>query len=299
MTTGVRRRQRRGPAAAWVGELRALWTVPVWAVAVAAVLVVLGSVGRLWAAGASYGVIDPSVEALTSLPSALRAAAWQFATLVGLLLTAVVVATGLGQTLEGGTWGALRLFENRVGVLWARKAGAALASALAALVTTGVLLWLTASVLSRVRPARPRTVPRMFAGDVPAAPDLPVETASWGQALAAIAGALLVQCLFVALSGLAAALLRSVIGTLALGVGPLVVTAPLVLLPVAPFLPHRWIADLLALPSEAQYQLYFWNQAPPDPSPLTGASALVAAALLAGAAAWAALRSERSLRPVD
>ncbi|WP_432125295.1 hypothetical protein [Streptomyces sp. bgisy082] len=302
MTTGTRRRPRRGPAAAWVGELRALWTVPVWGAVAVAALVVLACVGRLWTAGASYGVIDPSVAALTSLPSALRAAAWQFATLVGLLVTAVVVATGLGQTLEGGTWGALRLFENRVGVLWARKAGAALALALAALIATGVLLWLTTSALSRVWPVRPRAVPPGFAGDAPttvAAPDALVESASWGQASAAIASAVLVQFLFVALTGLAAALLRSVIGTLALGVGPLLVTAPLVLLPAAPFLPHRWIADLLSLPSEAQYQLYFWNQAPPDPSPLVGGCAIAGAAVLTAAAAWAALRSERALRPVD
>ncbi|MGW6407270.1 hypothetical protein ACWF95_08885 [Streptomyces vinaceus] len=113
------------------------------------------------------------------------------------------------------------------------------------------------------------------------------------------AAVLLVQLLFISLAALAAALLRSVIGTLALGIGPLLVTAPLVLLPAAPFLPHRWIADLLNLPPEAQYQLYLWNQAPPDPAPLSGCIALAAAAALAGAAAWAALRSERALRPVD
>ncbi|MGW1772114.1 hypothetical protein [Streptomyces sp. NPDC002104] len=264
-------------------------------------LLVLVPVWRLWLVGSSYGVIDPSVAALTSLPSALRAAAWQFSTLVGLLLTALVIATGLGQTLEGGTWSALRLFESRVRVLWARKAGSVLALSLASLIATGVLLWLTTSALSHLSPVRPRVRPPGFA-DATAAmvvPTPPVETASWGEALAAVAAAVLVQFLFVALSGLAAALLRSVIGTLALGVGPMLVTAPLVLLPAAPFLPHRWIADLLKLPSEAQYQLYFWNQAPPDPSPVAGGLALAAAAVLAAVAAWAALRSERSLRPVD
>ncbi|MFJ6486014.1 hypothetical protein ACIQK6_38715 [Streptomyces sp. NPDC091682] len=297
---GTRRRPARAAGAAWAGELRALWTAPVWGATAVATAVASGLVVRLWTAGASYGVLDPSVSALTSLPSALRVAAWQSGTLLGLLLTAVVVATGLGQTLEGGTWSALRLFENRVGVLWARKAGAALALSLAVQIVTGVLLWLATSALARLWPVRPRTIPPGFGGGTAApVPPLPVESAAWGQAAGAIASAVLIQFLFVCLAGLGAALLRSVIGTLALGVGPLLVTAPLVLLPAAPFLPHRWIADLLNLPSEAQYQLYFWNQAPTDPSPLTGGLALAGVAALAAVAAWAALRSERALRPVD
>ncbi|MCY0946644.1 MULTISPECIES: hypothetical protein [Streptomyces] len=302
---GTRRRPARGEWTAWAGELRALWTAPVWGATAAVVLLALALAVRLWMSGASYGVLDPSVSALTSLPSALRAAAWQFATLLGLVLTGVVVATGLGQTLEGGTWSALRLFENRVGVLWARKAGAALALSLAGQIVTGVLLWLATSALARLWPVRPRAVAPGFAGGAAPTPPplpvdpLPVESATWGQAAGAIAAALLVQLLFVSLAALAAALLRSVIGTLALGIGPLLVTAPLVLLPAAPFLPHRWIADLLNLPPEAQYQLYLWNQAPPDPAPLTGGLALAAAAAVAATAAWAGLRSERSLRPVD
>lgn len=297
---GTRRRPARWEGTAWAGELRALWTAPLWGATAAVMLLALTLVGRLWMAGASYGVLDPSVSALTSLPSALRAAAWQFATLLGLVLTGMVVATGLGQTLEGGTWSALRLFENRVGVLWARKAGAVLALSLASQIVTGVLLWLSTSTYARLWPVRPRAVPTGFAGGAVHASDpLPVESATWGQAAGAIAAALLVQLLFISLAALAAALLRSVIGTLALGIGPLLVTAPLVLLPAAPFLPHRWIADLLNLPPEAQYQLYLWNQAPPDPAPLTGCLALAGAAALAGVAAWAALRSERALRPVD
>ncbi|MGZ9932284.1 hypothetical protein ACXNSR_20710 [Streptomyces sp. NC-S4] len=302
---GTRRRPARGEGAAWLGELRALWTAPVWGATAAVMVLALALVGRLWMAGAPYGALDPSVSALTSLPSALRAAAWQFATLLGLVLTGVVVATGLGQTLEGGTWSALRLFENRVGVLWARKAGAALALSLAGQIVTGVLLWLSTSAYARLWPVRPRAVPRAvppgFADGaaVHPSPPLPVESATWGQAAGAIAAALLVQLLFVSLAALAAALLRSVIGTLALGIGPLLVTAPLVLLPAAPFLPHRWISDLLDLPAEAQYQLYLWNQAPSDPAPLTGGLALAGAAALAAVAAWAALRSERALRPVD
>ncbi|MEU8431907.1 hypothetical protein AB0F18_03175 [Streptomyces sp. NPDC029216] len=297
---GNRRRPTRGEGTACAGELRALWTAPVWGATAVVMLLALALVGRLWMAGAPYGVLDPSVSALTSLPSALRAAAWQFATLLGLVLTAVVVATGLGQTLEGGTWSALRLFENRVGVLWARKVGAALALSLASQIVTGVLLWLSTSAYARLWPVRPRAVPSGFAGGVVhTSPPLPVESATWGQAAGAIAAALLVQLLFISLAALAAALLRSVIGTLALGIGPLLVTAPLVLLPAAPFLPHRWIADLLNLPGEAQYQLYLWNQAPSDPAPLTGGLALAGVAALAAVAAWAALRSERALRPVD
>ncbi|WP_371677206.1 hypothetical protein [Streptomyces sp. NBC_01276] len=297
---GTRRRPARGEGTAWAGELRTLWTAPVWGATAAAMVVVLALAARLWIAGASYGVVDPSVSALTSLPAALRAAAWQFATLLGLVLTGVVVATSLGQTLEGGTWSALRLFENRVGVLWARKVGAALALSLAAQIVTGVLLWLATSALARLWPVRPRVVAPGFAAvPVHAPPPVPVESATWGQAVGAIAGALLVQLLFVSLAGCAAALMRSVIGTIALGVGPLLVTAPLVLLPTAPFLPHRWIADLLNLPAEAQYQLYLWNQAPPDPARLTGGLALAGGAALAAVAAWAALRSERALRPVD
>ncbi|MFF3429997.1 hypothetical protein [Streptomyces sp. NPDC002602] len=297
---GTRRRPTRGEGTAWAGELRALWTAPVSGATAAVMLLTLALVGRLWMAGAPYGALDPSVSALTSLPSALRAAAWQFATLLGLVLTGVVVATGLGQTLEGGTWSALRLFENRVAVLWARKVGAALTLSLASQIVTGVLLWLSTSAYARLWPVRPRAVAPGFADKaVHTAPPLPVESATWGQAAGAIAAALLVQLLFISLAALAAALLRSVIGTLALGIGPLLVTAPLVLLPAAPFLPHRWIADLLNLPAEAQYQLYLWNQAPSDPAPLTGGLALAGVAALAAVAAWAALRSERALRPVD
>ncbi|MFD7631420.1 hypothetical protein ACFV7Q_36340 [Streptomyces sp. NPDC059851] len=301
MMAGSRRRPTRREGAAWAGELRALWTAPVWGATAAVMVVALALVGRSWMAGASYGVIDPSVAALTSLPSALRAAAWQFATLLGLVLTAVAVATGLGQTLEGGTWSALRLYENRVGILWARKIGALLALSLAAQIVTGVVLWAGASAFAWLWPVRPRAVPPGLGGGgaVHAPPPLPVETATWGQAVGAIVGALLVQFLFISLAGVAAALLRSVIGTIALGVGPLLVTAPLVMLPAAPFLPHRWIADVLNLPSEAQYQLYFWNQAPPDPAPLIGGLGLAGLAAAAAVAAWAGLRSERALRPVD
>ncbi|MBZ9598051.1 hypothetical protein [Streptomyces yangpuensis] len=297
---GTRRRPTRAEGAAWAGELRALWTAPVWGATAMATVVTLALVVRLWMAGASYGVLDPSVSALTSLPAALRAAAWQSGTLLGLLLTAVVIATGLGQSLEGGTWGALRLFENRVGVLWARRIGAVLTLSLAGQVVTGVLLWLTTSALARLSPVRPRTIPSGFGGGtIEIVPPLPAESATWSQAMGTIAGALLVQLLFISLAGLGAALLRSVIGTLAVGAGPLLVTAPLVMLPVAPFLPHRWIADLLNLPPEAQYELYVWNQVPPDPSPLAGGLALAGLAVLAAVAAWAALRSERALRPVD
>ncbi|MFD9573300.1 hypothetical protein ACFWBI_26070 [Streptomyces sp. NPDC059982] len=297
---GTRRRPARGEGTAWAGELRSLWTAPVWGATATVVVVALALVARLWIAGASYGAVDPSVAALTSLPAALRAAAWQFATLLGLAFTGVVVATSLGQTLEGGTWSALRLFENRVGVLWARKAGAVLVLSLAAQIATGVLLWLATSALARLWRVRPRVAaPGFDGGAVHAPPPVALESATWGQAAGAIAGALLAQLLFIALAGCAAALLRSVIGTLALGVGPLLVTAPLVLLPAAPFLPHRWIADLLNLPAEAQYQLYLWNQAPPDPARLTGGLALVGGAALAAVAAWAGLRSERALRPVD
>ncbi|MER6255100.1 hypothetical protein ABT224_27490 [Streptomyces sp. NPDC001584] len=92
---------------------------------------------------------------------------------------------------------------------------------------------------------------------------------------------------------------RNSIGPLALGIGPWLVTAPLLLLPVGPFVPHAWIAGLMSLPGEAQYRLYFWVQA-------TGrSSSAVGAALVAGFAAAAAflaqllLRSERVLRPID
>ncbi|MEU9006252.1 hypothetical protein, partial [Streptomyces sp. NPDC048551] len=161
---GTRRRPARGEGTAWAGELRSLWTAPVWGATATVVVVALALVARLWIAGASYGAVDPSVAALTSLPAALRAAAWQFATLLGLAFTGVVVATSLGQTLEGGTWSALRLFENRVGVLWARKAGAVLVLSLAAQIATGVLLWLATSALARLWRVRPRVAAPGFDG---------------------------------------------------------------------------------------------------------------------------------------
>ncbi|MFD7440562.1 hypothetical protein [Streptomyces sp. NPDC059909] len=201
--------------------------------------------------------MDHSVASLAQPAAALRASAWQNSTLLGLLLSGVLVAMGLGQALEGGTWSMLRLHEHRVGRLLLRKAGAVLVALLTAQVVTAVALWSGVHALAQGFPVRSRMLPDGVGAVRPALPDM----VSWGDAATAVASALLVQVFFVATTACAAALMRSVIGSLALGLGPIVVTAPLVLLPAAPLLPHRWIADLLELPPEAQYQLYFWNQA--------------------------------------
>ncbi|WP_351234258.1 hypothetical protein [Streptomyces sp. NPDC002133] len=280
---------------AWAGELRALWNAPVWAVVSGVGLVSFLTVSRIWLAGAEYGVVDSSVASLTQPAAALRASAWQISTLLGLLLTGVLVATTLGQALEGGTWSMLRLHEHRVSRLLFRKAGAVLLALLTAQLMTAVLLCMGVILLSRIFPIQSRV--GAHGNRVPSPTSADVVT--WGEAAAAVASTMLVQILFVAMTACAAALLRSVIGTLALGLGPILVTSPLVLLPVAPLLPQRWVADLLGLPSEAQFQLYFWNQAPPDPDPAIGGLALAASAVLLMAAAWHLLRSERSLKPVD
>ncbi|MFD7442231.1 hypothetical protein [Streptomyces sp. NPDC059909] len=272
-----------------------LWNAPVWGVIAATGLLSLLRVSHIWIAGADYGVVDNSVASLKQPAAALQAAAWQFSTLLGLLCAGILVGTGLGQALEGGTWSMLRLHEQRVSMLLFRKIAAALIVQTSGLVLTAGALWAGVITLSRVFPVRARTLPSGAGAVHPVPPDV----VTWGDAFAAVASALLVQIFFIAMIACATALLRSVIGSLALGLGPIVVTAPLVLLPVAPLLPHRWIADLLNLPSEAQYQLYFWNQAPPNPSTTVGGLALGATAALLLAAAWSLLRSEHALKPVD
>ncbi|MEU7553391.1 hypothetical protein AB0B01_13770 [Streptomyces sp. NPDC044571] len=45
---GTRRRPARGEANAWAGELRALWTAPVWGATAAVMLPTLALIGLLW-----------------------------------------------------------------------------------------------------------------------------------------------------------------------------------------------------------------------------------------------------------
>lgn len=292
---GVRARYRR--SVAWRGELRALWVPPVYVTGALLVAATAAAGAGKWWGGAEFGRQHPTVAALVEPASALRAAAWQSATLGGLLLATVIVTIGVAQFIESGTWGALRLYEHRTHVLYGRRLCAALGFLAVVQVVSGLTLWIVMRGTAALRPT-PTLPPNAFDTGSPSGL-LDAGPAGWGEALAAMGGALLVQALYLSVAWCAAALLRNSIGTLALGVGPWLVTAPLLLLPIGPFLPHAWIANLMALPGEGQYRFYFWVQESPQPSPAVGA-ALVAGCI--GALALAAhllLRSERVLRPVD
>ncbi|MFJ2753359.1 hypothetical protein [Streptomyces sp. NPDC087297] len=252
---------------------------------------------RKWWGGAAFGHQHPTVAALVEPASAVRAAAWQSATMGGLLLATVIVTIGVAQFIESGTWGALRLYEHRTHVLYGRRLCAALGFIAVVQVVNGLTLWIVMRGMAVLRPT-PSLPPNAF--DTGSTSDvLDAGSAGWGEALTAMGGALLVQALYLSVGWCAAAFLRNSIGTMALGAGPWLVTAPLLLLPIGPFLPHAWIANLMDLPGEAQYRLYFWVQVSPEPSP-TVSAALVAVCTAAFALlAQLLLRSERVLRPID
>ncbi|MFE5558785.1 hypothetical protein [Streptomyces sp. NPDC056544] len=251
-----------------------------------------------WWSGAEFGFQHPTVGALVEPASALRAAAWQSATLGGLFLATVIVTLGGAQLIESGTWGALRLYENRSHVLYGRRLCAAVVFLAVVQLLNGLTLWAVMRVMAFLRPT-PTLPPNAFDTGTPALDVVDAGSAGWAEALTATGGALLVQTLYLSLGWCAAALLRNSVGALALGIGPWLVTAPLLLLPVGPFVPHSWIANLMSLPGEAQYRLYFWSQATSE------SSSALSAVLVAGCTAAAAflapllLRSERVLRPVD
>ncbi|MFF3086562.1 hypothetical protein ACFVRB_16145 [Streptomyces nojiriensis] len=262
-------------------------------------IVATAAAGALkWWGGAEFGAQHPTVGALVEPASALRAAAWQSATLGGLLLATVIVTIGGAQLIESGTWGALRLYENRSHVLYGRRLCAAVVFLAAVQLVNGLTLWTVMRGMALLRPT-PTRPPTAFDTGTPALGLADAGSAGWAEALTATGGALLVQTLYLSLGWCAAALLRNSIGTLSLGIGPWLVTAPLLLLPVGPFVPHAWIASLMSLPGETQYRLYFWSQATGQSSSAVGAVLVAAFAAAAAFLAQLLLRSERVLRPID
>ncbi|MGW6984424.1 hypothetical protein ACWGE1_34080 [Streptomyces sp. NPDC054932] len=294
-TAGERARYR--PSVAWRGELRALWVPPVYVTGALMVVATSAAGARWWWGGAAFGYQHPTVAALVEPASALRAAAWQSATLGGLLLTTVIVTIGVAQFIESGTWGALRLYEHRTHVLYGHRLCAALGFLAVVQVVSGLTLWIVVRGMAVLRPT-PELPPNAFDSGS-ASVVLDAGSAAWSEAFTAMGGALLVQALYLSVGWCAAALLRSSIGTLALGAGPWLVTAPLLLLPIGPFVPHAWIANLTALPGEAQYRLYFWVQASAQPSQAAGAALVAGCTAVFALLAQPLLRSERVLRPID
>ncbi|MET9963014.1 hypothetical protein ABZ128_28770 [Streptomyces sp. NPDC006326] len=237
------------------------------------------------------------MAALVEPASALRAAAWQSSTFGGLLLATVIVTIGVAQFIESGTWSALRLYEHRTHVLYGRRLCAALGFLAVVQVVNGLTLWIVMRGMAVLRPT-PSAPPHSFDSGATSGV-LDAGSADWGEALTAMGGALLVQALYLSVGWCAAALLRNSIGTLALGAGPWLVTSPLLLLPIGPFLPHAWIANMMTLPGEGQYRLYFWVQATPQPSQAVSAALVAGCTVAFALLAQLLLRSERVLRPID
>ncbi|WP_030722419.1 ABC transporter permease [Streptomyces sp. NRRL S-237] len=292
------RRARYRSTIVWKGEFRALRVPPVYLTAVLLILATAAAGAQKWWGGAEFGFQHPTVGALVEPASALRAAAWQSSTFGGLLLATVIVTIGGAQLIESGTWGVLRLYEHRSHVLHGRRLCAAVVFLALVQLANGLTLWIVMRVMAALRPT-PTRPPTAFDTGTSALGVLDAGSAGWGEALTATAGALLVQTLYLSLGWCAAALLRNSIGALALGIGPWIVTAPLLLLPIGPYVPHAWIATLMSLPGEAQYRLYFWVQATGDGSPTVRAALVVGCAAAAAFLAQLLLRSERVLRPID
>ncbi len=293
---GRRPRYRRGIV--WTGEFRVLRVPPVYLTAVLLIVATAAAGALKWWGGAEFGAQHPTVGALVEPASALRAAAWQSSTFGGLLLATVIVTTGGAQLIESGTWGVLRLYEHRSHVLYGRRLCTAVVFLAVVQLVNGLTLWIVMRGMAALRPT-PTRPPTAFDTGTPGLGMADAGSAGWAEALTATGGALLTQTLYLSLGWCAAALLRNSIGALALGIGPWLVTAPLLLLPVGPFVPHAWIAGLMSLPGEAQYRLYFWVQATPDSSPASGAALVAGCTAAAAFLAPLLLRSERVLRPID
>ncbi|GAB2866236.1 hypothetical protein GCM10027074_37160 [Streptomyces deserti] len=229
--------------------------------------------------------------ALGTPAGALQAAAWQHASLLGLVLAALLGGVVLAEGLESGTWPLVRLYQARLWLLMVRKLVVVLFLAVLSMAVTAAVLWTAIRICQAVEPpGGPRHLPSP-SEPVPPKTGLP----GWGDAMTACAKAMLVLSFFAAITLCAAAAARAVIPAAVLGAGPLAATLPLVTTDVRTWTPHYWIAAWMELPEDTQWSLYWWSSTPGSPDTGTALAVLCTAGGVLLTVTWLLLRAERSL----
>ncbi|MGW4824878.1 hypothetical protein ACWEP4_39695 [Streptomyces sp. NPDC004227] len=231
------------------------------------------------------------LTALVTPAGALQAAAWHHASLLGLVLAALLAGVVLAEGLESGTWPLVRLYQARVWLLMVRKLAVVLFLAMLSMAVTAAVLWTAIRICQVVEP--PGGPRHLSAPSHPASPK--VDLPGWGDALAACAKALLVLSFFAALTLCAAAAARAVITAAVLGAGPLAATLPLVTTDFRVWTPHYWIAAWMELPEHTQWNLYWWSSTPGSPDTTTALAVLFTSSGALLVVTWLLLRAERSL----
>lgn len=285
----------RPPGSRWAplrAELRT-GALPALALAFAVAAVVSARAAMLHGEAYARGTAgtDATLASLHTVTGAVNSAALHHASLLGLFFVASLTAVMVAGALEGGVWALLRLHENRVWLLVARKLTVVTALAGGSLLLTAAVLW---TVMWACRAMQPPVAPPSRE----AAAGLVVDASGpgWEEVAPTVAAALLVLVVFAASSALAAAATRAVIPAAVLGAAPLTVTLPLVTTEVRTWTPHYWIARWMEFPDGGQWQLYWWSSAPSGGTAVA-AGILVSLGALATGAAWHVLRAERSLSP--
>ncbi|MFX4292782.1 hypothetical protein [Streptomyces bohaiensis] len=235
---------------------------------------------------------DASLASLHTVTGALNSAVSHHASLLGLFFVASLAAVVVAGALEGGVWALLRLHENRVWLLVARKLGVVTALAAGSVLVTAATLWI---VMRICRASRPLAAPP--SSEAPAGVLVEASGPGWHEVGSTAAAALLVVAVFAASSALAAAVTRAVIPAAVLGAAPLTVTLPLVTTDLRSWTPHYWLARWMEFPDGGQWQLYWWSSAPSGDGTTLAACVLVVLGAVAVVAARHVLRAERSLSP--
>ncbi|MCZ2525660.1 hypothetical protein ACFW9F_05355 [Streptomyces sp. NPDC059506] len=247
--------------------------------------VVAGTAVRAYLDGRRRYEVPAAFVELGDPAGTLRAAAWQYGTLPGIVFAAVVGGVLFARPLEEGSWGLVRLHERRVGLLVVRKLLTTLLLAAVGIVVAAVTVWVSCRVAMEMRPyPADARVPLPEAAAVP-----------WGEAWTAVFRGVAALTGYTALAACAAGITRGMLSAMAMSAGSLLVTAPLVLVEIRQWTPAYWVAAGLDLPEEAQGVAYLWSSAPSTAAPADTWPLLVVVTAAALAAAWVALRAERSL----
>lgn len=234
---------------------------------------------------------DPGLTALATPAGALQAAAWHHASLLGLVLAALLGGVVLAEGLESGTWSSVRLYQARIWLLMVRKLAIVLFLAMLSMAVTAVVLWTAIRICHMAEP--PDGPLQLPAPPEPVVPKTALPR--WSDALGACGKALLVLGFFTALTLCAAAAARAVITAAVLGAGPLAATLPLVTTDFRIWTPHYWIAAWMELPEDTQWNLYWWSSTPGSPDTGTALAVLSTSSGVLLVATWLLLRAERSI----
>ncbi|MBC2903620.1 hypothetical protein [Streptomyces cupreus] len=234
---------------------------------------------------------DQGLAALATPAGAVQAAAWHHASLLGLVLAALLGGVVLAEGLESGTWPLVRLYQARVWLLMVRKLVVVLFLGVLSMAVTAAVLWTAIRICQVVEP--PGGPRHLSAPSDPAPPD--VHLPGWGDASAACAKALLVLSFFATLTLCAAAAARAVIPAAVLGAGPLAATLPLVTTGWRTWTPHYWIAAWMELPDSTQWNAYWWSSTPGAPDTDTALAVLCTSSGALLVVTLLLLRAERSL----